>query len=105
MKKIKCIYSKAEKLWRDEEMLYEVLEYMYLVLLGMFLLQSAFWNTMFTIPWPVNYHYYLHLALGVFIFAKFFIMKKPSLWEASLIFLTLTLTEIIDLIRNADEWI
>ena len=33
MKKIKCIYSKAEKLWRDEEMLYEVLEYMYLVLL------------------------------------------------------------------------
>ena len=89
MKKIKCIYSKAEKLWRDEEMLYEVLEYMYLVLLGMFLLQSAFWNTMFTIPWPVNYHYYLHLALGVFIFAKFFIMKKPSLWEASLIFLTL----------------
>ena len=75
MKKIKCIYSKAEKLWRDEEMLYDVLEYMYLVLLGMFLLQSAFWNTMFTIPWPVNYHYYLHLALGVFIFAKFFIMK------------------------------
>ena len=66
MKKIKCIYSKAEELWRDEEMLYEVLEYMYLVLLGMFLLQSAFWNTMFTIPWPVNYHYYLHLALSLY---------------------------------------
>ena len=68
MKKLNVYIVKQKNYGEMKKMLYEVLEYMYLVLLGMFLLQSAFWNTMFTIPWPVNYHYYLHLALGVFIF-------------------------------------
>lgn len=89
MRKINCIYAKVEKIWLDEELLHKILEYVYLILLGMFLLQSALWNTMFVVSWPVNYHYYLHLALGIFVFGKFFIMRKPCFWEASLIFLIL----------------
>lgn len=79
MERLKSYFYKAEDLWEKQNFREKLFDYIYLILFSLYLLQSSFWNTMIVIPWPSEFHNYLHMTLGFFIFFKFANSKNINL--------------------------